>query len=116
MAGKKGMHDKHRFSEEYLNRLRGKIEASKLLKALEDHVLNGKEMSQSQVQAANVLLRKVLPELNATEITNKGEGWIDVMKRLAEPKRRGSGVASEQQTPQIAVQHDDVTQSEGKLH
>jgi hypothetical protein len=81
------MHDKHRFSEEYLNKLRGKIEASKLLKALEDHVLNGKEMSQSQVQAANVLLRKVLPELNATEITEKSEGWTDVLKRLAGENR-----------------------------
>lgn len=88
MAGKKGMHaNRVRFSEQYLNTLRAKIKSSLLLKALEDHVLNGKEMSQSQVQAANVLLRKVLPELNATEITEKSEGWSDVLKRLAGEKR-----------------------------
>jgi hypothetical protein len=68
MAGKSGMH--HRtLNPAAVERLRDKIKSERLIKALEDHVLDGAEMSKSQVSAAVALLRKTVPDLSATELT-----------------------------------------------
>ena len=45
------------------------IEASIILQKLIDHVVDGAEMSQTQIRAAEILLRKKLPDLKATELT-----------------------------------------------
>lgn len=87
MAGKKGMHDKHRFSEDYINKLRAKIDAHKLLNRLHRHIVDGEEMSPTQVQAALGLLRKVMPELASTELTDKREGWSDLLRRISSDKQ-----------------------------
>lgn len=39
-----------------------------LMKKLEGHVLNGEEMTNSQVRAAELLLRKVIPDLSAVTL------------------------------------------------
>ena len=51
--------------------VRKRIQASQLINRLQDHVNSPKPgiMDQSQVSAANMLLRKVLPDLNSTEIS-----------------------------------------------
>jgi uncharacterized membrane protein len=99
MAGKKGMHDKHRFSEDYINKLRAKIDATKLLNRLQSHIVDNQEMTATQVQAALGLLRKVMPELQSTELNDKREGWADVLKRIQEVSKVEPETVSDQ--PQV---------------
>lgn len=41
-----------------------------LIKSLENHVLKGTEMKSTQITAAQILLKKVLPDLSAVEVGN----------------------------------------------
>jgi hypothetical protein len=52
---------------------RESIRVSMLLNRLQDHVDGKVEMSQTQLRAAEVLLRKAMPDLKATDITTAGE-------------------------------------------
>lgn len=47
--------------------IRAKIQASQLVNRLTDHVLNGTDMSATQVNAAKILLAKAVPDLKALE-------------------------------------------------
>ena len=47
-----------------------------LIKRLANHALGKVEMSPTQVRAAEVLIRKTLPDLRATEHTGEGGGPI----------------------------------------
>jgi hypothetical protein len=67
MAGKKGMHDHHKFTAGYMETLRRKINSTKLTQYLQDHALGKREMSPTQITAAQTLLRKVLPDLTGVE-------------------------------------------------
>lgn len=102
MAGKPGMHKRTYMRADALERIRDRIKNSQIAERLVKHALGEVEMTPSQVQAAQVLLRKVMPDLAATELTDRREGWIDVMKRLASSENR---VSPSQQTPVIAEQH-----------
>jgi len=55
-----------------------KIRVSMLLNRLQDHVLDGKDMSNSQIKAADILLRKSVPDLARTEHTGQDGGPIKV--------------------------------------
>ena len=58
---------------------REKIKASMLINSLENHVLKGSKMKSTQVTAALGLLKKVVPDLSATELSGKVETeqpWI----------------------------------------
>lgn len=48
-------------------RTRERIQTSQLVNRLEDHILSGKEMTATQVNAAKVLLGKTLPDLKQLE-------------------------------------------------
>jgi hypothetical protein len=48
---------------------REKIRASMLINRLRNHVLGRLEMSNTQLRAAEILLSKVMPNLQATDIT-----------------------------------------------
>jgi hypothetical protein len=48
---------------------RDRIKTSMLVNRLADHVLNGQEMSPTQIRAAEILLKKTLPDLSAVEQT-----------------------------------------------
>lgn len=50
---------------------RERIEAAKLLKRLQDHADGACEMTNTQVQAARILLGKVIPDLKAVEISGE---------------------------------------------
>ena len=52
--------------------VREKIKATLIVNKLENHVLNGTEMTKSQVSAALGLLKKCIPDLAA--ITHSGTG------------------------------------------
>lgn len=51
------------------DKTRQKIQASQLVNRLQDHALGKVEMTPTQVAAADKLLRKVLPDLTATELS-----------------------------------------------
>lgn len=50
-----------------------------LVKRLSDHVLGKQDMSQTQIKAAEVLLKKALPDLQAVQNTHTGPGGGPVM-------------------------------------
>jgi len=53
---------------------RGSIETAATLKALQNHVLKNGPLKSTQIRAAEILLRKTMPDLRATEHT----GQVDV--------------------------------------
>ena len=69
--------------EVYRERLRAKINAGVLTKALVDHVDGKREMSNTQVQAAMGLLRKVLPDLASTELVGNISTFTEYLDRIA---------------------------------
>lgn len=52
--------------------IREKIKGSHIIKRLQDHI-DVESMSPSQVNAAKVLLAKIIPDLKATDITSGGD-------------------------------------------
>ncbi len=82
MAGKKGMHRQRQLDPDVAERIRQRILSSKIAQRLVD-VMEGKlEMSATQAQVSIALLRKVLPDLQATEITQKGRTWVDELRDI----------------------------------
>lgn len=79
-----------RFSPQHDALTRSKIQTSQLVNRLQDHV-NGKiELSPTQVRAAEVLIRKTLPDLTETkgELTvTAGEGFLQVLAALSRPRK-----------------------------
>jgi len=66
---------------------RAKIQTSQLLNRLNDHVFSGTEVSQTQMKAIEILLRKTLPDLAATTISGGithevGASVSDLMKAI----------------------------------
>ena len=59
--------------KQYSEEARNKIKSTMILNKLMEHVLEGKEMKSTQIKAAEILLRKTVPDLSATQITG-GEG------------------------------------------
>ena len=62
-----------------LNRLhsdavRAKIQASQLINSLTNHVLGEKELSATQVRAAEILLKKSIPDLSSIEHSGEIDG------------------------------------------
>jgi hypothetical protein len=51
-----------------------KIQVSQLLNRLQKHVLGEVEMTPTQIQAAQILLKKALPDLQAIDLQGAGEG------------------------------------------
>ena len=50
--------------------------------------MNGEiEMSTQQMKAAEILLRKTLPDLSATDLTTKGDN-ISFTMNIGKPKKR----------------------------
>lgn len=55
---------------------RDRIQSAILLERLQNHVVGQVEMSATQVQAARILLGKVIPDLKAIEHTGEGGGPV----------------------------------------
>ena len=73
---------------------RVKIKNSNILNALVEHVEGNREMSATQVSAGLGLLRKVMPDLAATQITGDEDSPLSVIHRIerviVDPKNRDS--------------------------
>ena len=52
---------------------RAKIQTSQLLNRLNDHVFSDTDISQTQMKAIEILLRKTLPDLAAVQISGDAE-------------------------------------------
>lgn len=62
---------------------RAKIQTSALIKRLSDHIMSPEPiMDASQVNAAKVLLNKVLPDLKAMELKGQGENGEIVFRTV----------------------------------
>lgn len=89
-----------RLNPRHQEMVRQKIKASQLVNALQDHVLEGREMSPTAVQAALGLLKKVIPDTNASSIT-----VTRVTKRVSYAKRLAQEEAAARRVAEGAVEH-----------
>lgn len=62
---------------------RSKIQASQLINRLREHALGNVELSQTQVRAIEILLRKTLPDLSAVE--HSGDMETSYVVRMPAP-------------------------------
>jgi hypothetical protein len=60
-------------------RTRAKIRTSQLLNRLNSHVFKGIEVSQTQLKAIEILLRKTLPDLSSVELKGDKDSPLQVM-------------------------------------
>ena len=89
MAGKKGMHDHHlRGQTGYLERFKARIRVGLLQDRLQKHALGLLEMSSTQIQAAQTLLRKVVPDLSATEVSGSVTHYSEALERVAKLRKQ----------------------------
>ncbi len=61
-----------RLNKRHQDMVREKIRGSQLINVLTEHALGEKELAASQVTAGLGLLKKIIPDLKATEHTGKG--------------------------------------------
>jgi hypothetical protein len=57
-----------RYNLKQTDACRDKIQVSQLINRLQDHVFNGKELSATQLRAAEILLDRKLPRLASVEM------------------------------------------------
>jgi hypothetical protein len=74
---------------------RAKIQTSQILNRLIDHVVGKVELSTTQVRAAEILLKKVLPDLTATE--HSGEIAIGDGRQLSDAELAALAIADRSQ-------------------
>jgi chromosomal replication initiation ATPase DnaA len=87
MAGKKGMHDHHLKGQTgYLERFKARVKVGLLQDRLQKHALGLIEMSTTQIQAAQTLLRKVVPDLSATELSGNITHFSEALERIAKQR------------------------------
>ena len=76
---KRGREPGFKMTEEH----RGKIQKSNILKALVEHAEGKREMSSTQVSAGLGLLKKVMPDLQATALTHDvSDALADLLKEI----------------------------------
>lgn len=65
-------------------KVRERIKTSMLLKRLHDHILGKQEVSQTQLKAIEILLKKSLPDLQAIEATHRGDAERPIVIQSAD--------------------------------
>lgn len=58
--------------------VREKIQASQIINRLEGHLNGQVELSPTQVRAAEILLKKTLPDLSNTEVSGPEGGPVEI--------------------------------------
>ncbi len=74
------------FSERNQERLRNLIKVEEIIRKLESHILGKVKMTGTMVRAAEILLRKVQPDLTATAISDSRDDSLPVLKIVRRPK------------------------------
>lgn len=77
-----------RLNPRHQEMIREKIRASQLVNVLEEHVLENRELSKSQVSAALGLLKKCIPDLQSTTLQNPDGSALNFT--LSVPPKNGS--------------------------
>lgn len=78
---------------------RAKIQTSQLINRLQSHVLGKVELSPTQVRSAEILLKKTIPDLSATELSGSvdfkraGEISDDELANIAAGSSKGTSEA-----------------------
>ncbi len=62
------------------DKLRQSIKCLEIIEAVQDHVLGGRKMTNTQIRGAEILLRKVQPDLTATALSDSSEGRLPLLK------------------------------------
>lgn len=62
--------------------VRAKIQTSQLINRLEKHALGEVDLSPTQVRAIEVLMKKVLPDLQAMQLSGDEENPVEVVTRI----------------------------------
>ena len=62
-----------RLRSKHQDEVRTKIQTSQLINRLQDHALGEDELSPTRIRAIEVLLKKTLPDLTATEISGDAD-------------------------------------------
>jgi hypothetical protein len=62
--------------------VRAKIQTSQLLNRLADHALGIVELTATQVRSIEVLLKKVLPDLQSVELSGDEDNPVEVITRI----------------------------------
>lgn len=70
-----------RLRARHQDEVRTKIQTSQLINRLQDHALGQVELSPTQIKAVEVLLRKTLPDLSATEFSGDPDAPIEMNVR-----------------------------------
>ena len=65
---------------------RDKIDSTRIVKRFLNHFQGEAELSQSQIKVGEILLRKTLPDLSATDLTTKGDN-ISFTMQIGKPKK-----------------------------
>lgn len=68
--------------------VRKKIQASQLLNRLTDHAFGEVELSQSQIKAIEILLKKSLPDLSAVTIAGDDDNPLrieSIVRKIVDP-------------------------------
>lgn len=79
MAGNanSGRHKGKSLSPKVQEEIRKKIDTVKIVNALAEHVEHGSKMDQSQIRAAEILLNKTVPNLQATQLSQDPDNPIN---------------------------------------
>ena len=56
------------------------IKTAEIIKTLQNHIIGTKKLTTTQVRAAEVLLRKVAPDLQATALTADAGAELPILK------------------------------------
>ena len=62
------------------DKIRASIKVFEIVKALQDHILAGLKLTNTQVRSAEVLLRKISPDLLATAISDSRETGLPLLQ------------------------------------
>lgn len=65
--------------------LRSRIDAKRIIKRLQLHIVDKIKMSDTQVRAAAILLRKVIPDLANVEMQVHGNGPVFIVTGIMRP-------------------------------
>ena len=76
--------------------VRAKIQASQIINRLMGHINGECDLSATQVNAANILLRKTLPDLSSVELGGDPENPVEVVTRIELVDGDGEDSASAQ--------------------
>ena len=80
---------------------RAKIQASQLVNLLQNNALKGTKLDPVRQRSAEILLRKALPDLSATEVTGDVAHFV---ARLPEPAKTVEDWSASVEKPLLQVQ------------